>query len=82
MAALADLREAVKLCPANQEIRRLLARVAAAGALPGGSRPQLPSYLQPPHPESRDQAAPRGDWEAGGQAGPSWIRRGSQAVRK
>ncbi|XP_066135604.1 protein TANC1 isoform X1 [Saccopteryx bilineata] len=26
-AALADLREAVKLCPANQEIRRLLARV-------------------------------------------------------
>nr|XP_031534338.1 protein TANC1 isoform X7 [Vicugna pacos] len=27
VAALADLREAVKLCPANQEIRRLLARV-------------------------------------------------------
>ncbi|XP_047577815.1 protein TANC1 isoform X7 [Lutra lutra] len=26
-AALADLREAVKLCPTNQEIRRLLARV-------------------------------------------------------
>lgn len=27
MAALADLREAVKLCPTNQEIKRLLARV-------------------------------------------------------
>ncbi|XP_055253070.1 protein TANC1 isoform X6 [Moschus berezovskii] len=27
VAALADLREAVKLCPTNQEIRRLLARV-------------------------------------------------------
>lgn len=27
MAALADLREAVKLCPTNQEVRRLLARV-------------------------------------------------------
>nr|KAF6451264.1 tetratricopeptide repeat, ankyrin repeat and coiled-coil containing 1 [Molossus molossus] len=27
VAALADLREAVKLCPTNQEVRRLLARV-------------------------------------------------------
>lgn len=60
---------------AGRSARRLLARVAVAGVLPGGSRPQLPSYLQPPHPESRDQAAPQGDWEAGGQAGPSWIRR-------
>ncbi|XP_056134483.1 protein TANC1-like [Lampris incognitus] len=51
-AALADLNEAVRLCPSNREIRRLLARVEEEchhhqNKMPGNSPPH--GYDQEPH---------------------------------
>ena len=50
MAALADLREAVKLCPANQEIRRLLARVEEECKQLQRSQQQKQQQAPPPAP--------------------------------
>lgn len=48
--------------------------VAAAGVLPGGPGRSCRAICSLHILRAEDQAAPQGDWEAGGQAGPSWIR--------
>lgn len=52
VAALADLHEALKLCPNNQEIRRLLSRVEEE--FKQHQRSQQQKQFQPPPPPSND----------------------------
>ncbi|XP_040297601.1 protein TANC1 isoform X4 [Bufo bufo] len=52
IAALADLHEALKLCPNNQEIRRLLSRVEEE--FKQHQRSQQQKQFQPPPPPSHD----------------------------
>uniref|UniRef100_A0A8D1SS49 Protein TANC1 n=1 Tax=Sus scrofa TaxID=9823 RepID=A0A8D1SS49_PIG len=54
VAALADLREAVKLCPTNQEIRRLLARVEEECKQLQRSQQQKQQGPQPAPPTDSD----------------------------
>ncbi|KAG8559912.1 hypothetical protein GDO81_017483 [Engystomops pustulosus] len=52
VAALADLHEALKLCPNNQEIRRLLSRIEEE--FKQHQRSQQQKQFQPPPPPSHD----------------------------
>ncbi|XP_075685432.1 protein TANC1 isoform X2 [Rhinoderma darwinii] len=52
VAALADLHEALKLCPNNQEVKRLLARVEEE--FKQHQRSQQQKQFQPPPPPSND----------------------------
>ncbi|XP_056389482.1 protein TANC1 isoform X2 [Hyla sarda] len=52
IAALADLHEALKLCPNNQEVRRLLSRVEEE--FKQHQRSQQQKQFQPPPPPSND----------------------------
>lgn len=54
MAALADLQEAVKLCPTNQEIKRLLARVEEECKQLQKSQQQKQQCLLPAPPNDSD----------------------------
>ncbi|XP_006872106.1 PREDICTED: protein TANC1 [Chrysochloris asiatica] len=62
-AALADLREAVKLCPTNQEIKRLLARVEEeCKQLPRSQqlKPQCPPPALPTDSENEEDTSVSG----------------------